>query len=271
MIPPAAKVSAEALGIPVHQPTKLNDGSFEMWLKDRDAEIGVLVAYGRLLKQPLLDLFPNGILNMHPSLLPRYRGPSPIQSAVLNGDTETGVTIMRLELEMDAGDVLLQETMPISEADTNVTMSEKLARRGAEMMIEGLAQVASGTAQWTSQDESQATYCGMIKKSDGRIDWNRSVREIHNQVRGSLPWPAAQCLYDGQVYKIHRSQALPNGSEAEPGTVTSVAKDHLCIATGDGTLAVYEIQAPGKRAMAVAEYMRGHAVDIGMRFETITD
>ena len=269
MIPPATKVWAEEHDFPVHQPTKLNDGTFEAWLKDIGAKVGVLVAYGRLLKEPILDAFPHGILNIHPSLLPLYRGPSPIQSAVLNGDAETGVSIMRLEMEMDAGPILLQERVPIGTDNSAVTMSDRLAKLGAEMMVQGLALVASGNAQWTAQDDSAATYCHLIRKTDGAIDWSKSAAALHNLVRGALPWPVAHFGWNNEVYRIHRSESVDEPTNAEPGTVTKVGKNTLHVATGDGQLAVLDIQAPGKRAMAVGDFLRGHNIEPGTVFDSV--
>ena len=267
--PPPVKVWAQAHGIPVVQPTKLNDGTFEEWLRGQAPEICLIAAYGRLLKQPILDIPPRGFLNMHPSLLPKYRGPSPIRTAILNGDEITGVTIMRLTLEMDAGDILLQEEEPISPEDTWPSLSSRLARKGARMLVEGVNAIAAGTAHFTPQDHSQAVYCRMFEKSDGRIRWERPAHEIHNLVRAAVPWPVAHCLYKGEVCRIHATETVDASYDAAPGTVVSVEKDRVIVATGEDALAILVFQAPGKRAMPITDYLRGHSIEIGERFEDL--
>lgn len=263
LIAPPAKQWAEAHGIAVHQPTRLNDGTFESWLKDLAPDVCVVAAYGRLLKQPLLDIPRYGYLNVHPSLLPRWRGPSPIQSAVLAGDTETGVSIMRLVLEMDAGDVQLQERTPIGPEENAAELTERLAATGAGMMLRALREVESGTATYTPQDPEHVTHCKMITKADGLIDWTRPAAEIHNQIRGCQPWPVAHCVWGGGKLRIHRSRVVEGNSTHDPGTVSAVEKDRFHVATGDGTLALLELQAPGKRAMACADFLRGNTIQVG--------
>ena len=201
LTPPPTKVWAIEHGIVVHQPTKLNDGTFAAWLRDRQPDLCALAAYGRILKQPILDAAPHGILNMHPSLLPLYRGPSPIQSALINGATETGVTIIRLSLEMDAGDILLQERVAIGPEDNGETLTQRLAELGGVKLREAVDRVAAGTATFTPQDHQRATYCRLIEKRDGQIDWAKPARDIHNLVRGAQPWPTAHCLFAGQTVK----------------------------------------------------------------------
>lgn len=268
-VPPPTKVWAVEHGVPVAQPVKLNDGTFEAWLRSQRADICVLAAYGRILKQAILDVPPHGFLNMHPSLLPLYRGPSPIQSVILNGETETGVTIMRITLEMDSGDILLQERMPIAPEDNAQTLTERLAARGGEMLAEGVSLVEEGKAVFTPQDHARATYCSLFEKRDGRIDWTRPADSIHNLVRAANPWPGAQCLYRGEVCRIHESLPLDLAGQGEPGTVTHVEKDRVLVATGAGSLAVLAFQAPGKKSLPMSDYLRGHQIAVGDRFETI--
>jgi len=266
---PAAKVWAREHGIPVQQPTKLNDGTFEAWLRGQAPELGVVAAYGRLLKQPILDVPAKGWLNVHPSLLPRWRGPSPIQTAILEGDVETGVTIMSMVLDMDAGDILQQESMSIGPDETTEALSERLARMGARLLIEGIDKVACGEARFTPQDPDAVTVCTLFEKEDGRIRWDRSAQRIHNRVRAAIPWPVAHCLYRGQVCRIHRSEVVQEATAAAPGTITRVEQDGVLVAAGEGQIAVRVFQAPGKRAMPMADFLRGHAMEAGERFEEI--
>jgi len=269
-VPPPVKVAAEKLGIPVHQPEKLNDGTFEAWLRGQAPEVCTIAAYGRILKQPILDIPPLGWLNVHPSLLPKYRGPSPIRSAILHGDTETGVSIMRLALEMDAGDVLLQERIPIGENENAVELAERLGKLGADLMLKGLRMLEEGTAVFTPQDSTRAVECRMFEKADGRIRWADSAAAIHNLVRAAQPWPIAHCQLDGEVYRIHATERVEGEASAAPGTVEAVSKDRFVVATGGGLLAVTAIQAPGKRVMDTGDFLRGHRLEPGARFMDIT-
>lgn len=269
LTPPPAKVWAGEHGISVHQPRKLNDGSFEAWLRGLEPELCAIAAYGRLLKQPILDVPPRGWLNVHPSLLPKYRGPSPIRSAILNGEEVTGVTIMRPTLEMDAGDILLQEETPIHPDDTAVTLTGRLAEMGGRMLADGIDRVEQGTAVFTPQNHEAATYCSLFEKKDGRIDWTAPARSIHNLVRAALPWPVAHCLFRDQVYRIYGTELLNSGVTGAPGEIVEAGKDRLVTAAGEGALAVLELQAPGKRRMAVRDFLRGHKVEPGERFENI--
>lgn len=270
--PPPTKVWAIDHGIPVHQPTKLNDGTFESWLRDRRPDVCALTAYGRILKQPIIDAAPQGILNMHPSLLPLYRGPSPIQSVIINGEVETGVTIMRLSMDMDAGDILLQERVLIDPDDTGITLTNRLAELGGKILREAIDRVAAGTATFTPQDHSRATYCRLIEKRDGQIDWTKPAAEIHNLIRGAQPWPTAHCALENQTVKILQAAIVSESSDSSdraPGTIMEVRKDRLHVSTGNGVLAILSIQSPGKRAMPVADFLRGHSVTPGQRFETL--
>ena len=272
-LPPPVKVAGEALGIPVHQPTRLNDGSFETWLKNQAPDICTVAAYGRLLKQPLLDIPAKGWLNVHPSLLPRWRGPSPIQTAIWKGDTITGVSIMRIILEMDAGDVLLQESVPIDCDDTSPMLSDRLAELGAKLMLEGMRQVDDDAAQFTPQNAEEVTFSRIITKEDGRVDWSQSGLDIHNQVRALQPWPIAHCHYNGQVFRILQTKLHPGspGTSAIAGEIVEVNKHSFFVAVRDALLEVLLVQAPGKRIMSAGDFMRGHSIRPGDCFETITD
>ncbi len=263
---PPAKACCEAHGIPVVQPTKLNDGAFEAWLREQRPDLCAVAAYGRLLKQPLLDVPPLGWLNMHPSLLPRYRGPSPIQSAILNGDEVTGVTIMRVSLEMDAGDILLQEEMPIRSDDTAATLSERLAELGAHLLVQGVGLVARGEAVFTPQDESRAVYCRLFEKRDGLIDWTQPARRVHNLVRAAQPWPAAHTPFQGEPLRILRTEPLDAADAGAPGEVISVDAEGFVVRAGEGAVRVLRVQPAGKRDMSAAEFVRGRRLTPGMRF-----
>ncbi len=268
-VPPPVKVWAEAHGIAVNQPTKLNDGTFEAWLKEQGPEICVTSAYGRLLKQPILDVPKRGYINMHPSLLPRHRGPSPIQTAIMMGDEVTGVTIMRVVLAMDAGDILLQEEVPILPEDTSATLGERLGVLGGQLLARAMDLVEADEAASTPQDASKVTVCKLFEKAHGQIRWASPAREIHNLVRAAVPWPVAHCAYKGETCRIHKTELVEGASSGEPGTVTAVEKDRVAVATGEGSLAILVFQAPGKRAIPMADFLRGHPVEVGERFEDL--
>lgn len=265
--PPPVKSWALAHGLPVHQPTKLNDGTFEAWLQDLAPDAGIVFAYGRILQRPIIDIPKHGWLNVHPSLLPRWRGPSPIQSAILHGDTVTGVTIMRLVFEMDAGDIVLQEDLPIGADETADELTERVAPIGARMMCEALDQVAAGTAVYRPQGAEGITHCTMLTKEHGHIQWHRPAGEIHNQVRACAPWPAAQCRFRDGICKILRTSLADAPATRPPGTIEAIEKDRVLVATGDGLLAITVFQVPGKKPLPMGDFARGARLQPGERFE----
>ena len=266
LTPPPVKAWALEHGVAVVQPEKLNDGLFERWLREQSPDLCPIAAYGRILKQPILDVPRHGFLNFHPSLLPLYRGPSPIQSALLNGDAVTGVTIMRLCLEMDAGDIQLQERVEIAPDENAGTLSGRLSGIGATLMLRALSQVQDGTAVYTPQDHARAVHCRMFSKSDGFIRWRDSAQAIHNRVRASNPWPAAQCWFRGMICKILESEVVPGDIQSLPGTVVQVDKVRLLVATGNGLLSIKVFQVPGKKAMPIGDFLKGHTVSPGDYF-----
>lgn len=268
-LPPATKVWAEENGLEISQPTKLNDGIFEGWLRNQAPELCVLVAYGRILKQAILDVPRHGFLNMHPSLLPRHRGPSPIQTAILEGDAETGATIMRLDAGTDTGDMLLHETIPIEGDDTTESLAKKLAKLGAESIMEALNLVEGGAASFEKQDESLATHTKIYKKEDGRILWEMRAPNIHNLVRAFIPWPVAHCRFKGDTVRIRKTRVVDTEEQKPPGTVLKVNKSDIVVAAGEGALAIEVIQASGKKAMPMADFLRGNAIEAGDLFEDV--
>jgi methionyl-tRNA formyltransferase len=268
-VPPPTKVWALEHRIEAVQPEKLNDGAFENWLRSQQPDICVIVAYGRILKQRVLDVPSRGFVNMHPSLLPRWRGPSPIQAALLHGDEVTGVTIMRVTQDVDAGDVLLQEEEPIGPDDNAMTLASRLGDKGAALLIEGLELIERGVAVWRPQDDSKAVYCKLMRKEDGRIRWGKPAREIHNLVRAAVSWPVAHCLFRGEVCRIHKTSLAENTRAGIPGEVVGVSDAAVLVAAGEGAVAVEVIQMPGKRPMRIGEYMHGSPVRDGEVFKDI--
>lgn len=269
LVPPPTKAWALAHGIEVAQPVKLNDGTFEAWLRAQSPDVCVLVAYGRILKAPILAVPRHGFLNMHPSLLPKYRGPSPIQTAVLNGDDITGITIMRLDEGMDTGDVLLQEEQPVGPEDTTESLSARLAVRGGELMAVALERLANGSAQFSPQDHTRATVTRTFEKQDGRMDWNKAATELHNLVRASVPWPVAQCAFRGQPCRVLRTAIADAVSleNSRAGDIVSIGKSEIHVATGNGVLALLRLQMAGKKPLDTGDFLRGCPVKGGERFE----
>lgn len=261
------KTLADSLGLPVLQPDRLSRDAFEPDLLALHGDIGVVAAYGKILPDWLLASLPRGLINVHASLLPRYRGASPIHRAVMAGDPHTGVTIMRVVKELDAGPMIASVTVPIGPDDTTTIVESLLAIRGADLLVETLAALEQGTAVETPQDHAQATYAPKITKSEGLVHWTRPAVEIHNQIRGLWPWPHATTFMNGTRYILHRSR-LSNPGPAAPGTIVRAsAIDGVHVACGGGTsLELLDIQLEGKRVMNARDAVAGHALVPGARF-----
>jgi len=262
VVAPPTKAIAEARGIPVFQPLRLRDEAFMQALGDLRPDIGVVAAYGRILPDALIELPARGMINVHASLLPRYRGAAPIQRAVMAGDVATGVTIMRVVRELDAGPMLAAATLPIEADATSVEVERALAASGAALLVATLDRLASGEAvPEIPQDDRLATYAAKIERADGVIDWTRPASDIHNQVRGLHPWPHAFTYLGGRRLIVHRT-AIAGPSQRStpepPGTILNAAADDFVVATGDGRLRLVDIQPEGKRVMSVAEWIAGH-------------
>lgn len=260
--PTPVKEWAQSRNIPVYQPETLRDGAALSILMELDPELIVVTAYGRFLPDDILALPPKGCINVHSSLLPKYRGSAPINWAILNGESETGVTIMHMAHDMDAGDIILQQATPIGETEDAAALYNRLAEMGGELLAQAVAQIQAGTAARIPQDHTKATLAPMLSKALSHIDWTRSAREIHNQIRGLVPWPSATTdVITGDTIKLHRS-CLPGGTtSAYPGVITSAGKGGIDIACGDGqVLRILELQAPGKKKMAAAAYLAGNPI-----------
>ena len=264
LLPPPVKVTAQSHGIPVFQPVQLRDGSALEELRALKPELIVVAAYGRILPQEILDLPPKGCINVHSSLLPRYRGAAPIHWAVVNGDAETGVTIMKVAPELDAGDVLGQIATPIDPEETVETVHDRLARLGGELLVQVVEKIAAGTLQPVPQDPDQVTYAPMLSRALSPIDWGQSARTIHNKVRGLVPWPATSTdIFSREPVKIFSVTETGEHTGKAPGTVLAAQKEGIDVACGDGmVIRILELQAPGSRRMTAADYLRGHPISI---------
>ena len=271
--PTPTKHTAVAHGIPVLQPARIRDASFLARISDLGADLGVVVAFGRILPDELLAIPRLGMINVHASVLPRYRGAAPIQRAVINGDAETGVTIMRVEHELDAGAMFAVATVPIPPDATSGDMEAVLAPLGAALLIEVVNDIAAGRAIETPQDHAQATLAPKIAKDEGIIDWTASAASIHNRARGLQPWPLASTRLNGVRVVLRRTkpgtarEIYAAQSPPPPGTVVRASGDDIVVACGDATfLHVLELQPEGKRTMTAREFLAGRGVAEGARF-----
>lgn len=260
--PTPVKERAQIYGIPVYQPERLRDGAALAVLQELDPELIVVAAYGRFLPDDILALPPKGCINVHSSLLPKYRGSAPINWAILNGERETGVTIMHMAREMDAGDIILQRATLIGEIEDASSLYDRLAVIGGELLIEAVDQIESGTACRVPQDHGKATPAPMLSKALSPVDWTRSAQEIFNQIRGLYPWPGASTTaLTGEPVKLWAAQAVEERADSAPGTVIAAGKQGIDVACGDGqVLRILELQAPGGRRMTAAAYLAGHPI-----------
>lgn len=250
-------------GLDVYQPTKLRDGSFTELLRSLKPDVLVVVAYGRILPEDALSVPTYGAVNVHSSLLPKYRGAAPVQWAVLNGDTVTGVSTMFLAPEMDTGDVIFTEKTEIGEFETSGELFDRLMVMGAELLHKTLRAIENGTAPRSKQDESQASYVTMLDKSMSPIDWSRSPREIVKHICGLQPWPVATTEIGGLTFRIFKAEYTDTVTDKAPGTVVAADKRGIEIACGGAhTLLITELQAPGKKRMRAADYLLGHPIKV---------
>lgn len=263
--PTPVKERALALGVPVYQPGTLRDGTALAILRELDPELVVVAAYGRFLPDDILALPPKGCVNVHSSLLPKYRGSAPINWAILNGERVTGVTIQRMVHDMDAGDIILQRSTPIGEAEDAAALYDRLAVMGGELAVEAAAQIEAGTAIYTPQDHTQATQAPMLSKAMSPVDWTRSAQEVFNQIRGLYPWPGASTTaITGEPIKLWGAQVVEKHTDAGPGTIVAAGKQGIDVACGEfnHVLRILELQPPGKKRMTAAAYLAGNPIQV---------
>ncbi len=258
--PTPVKACAMDRGIPVFQPASLGDGTALAQLKALEPELIVVAAYGRILPGEILSLPPQGCINVHSSLLPKYRGSAPIHWAVVNGEEETGVTIMDMAPELDAGDIIAQISTPIGPDEGVEEVHDRLAALGGALLVRTVAQIADGSAVRTPQDPEKVTYAPMLSRALSPIDWTMTARAIHNKVRGLAPWPTASTdIFSGNTVKVFSTTVLEKTSNGEPGVVLAAGKEGIDVSCGGGgVLRILELQAPGSRRMAAGDYLRGH-------------
>ena len=262
--PPPVKVLARAHDIPVYQPTSVKDGTALEIIQQLNPELIVVAAYGRILPNAILEYPAKGCINVHSSLLPKFRGAAPIHWAVVSGETETGVTIMHMAQELDAGDIIDQIRTPIDPDESVEAVHDRLAQLGGKILVDVVKQIAEGTATRTPQDSSKATYAPMLSRELSNIDWNQPAKAIHDKIRGLSPWPAASTnIICDTIIKIFGSSNLGEETTAQPGTIVAAGKQGIDVACGDGkVLRITQLQAPGGKRMAAADYLRGHPITV---------
>ena len=261
LVPSAVKAEATARGVPVYQPASLRGADAQAVLAELSADVMVVAAYGLILPQAVLDLPRLGCLNIHASLLPRWRGAAPIQRALLAGDSETGVTIMQMDAGLDTGAMLTKTVVPIAADDTAGTLHDALAAAGARAIVDALARYPALVAE--PQDDAQATYAAKLTKDEAKLDWTQPAETLARAVRAYNPVPGAWTLIEGAPLKVWRAEAV--AGEGEPGTVLVAGTERLVVAGGDGALALTEIQPAGSKRMPVAAFLAGRSVPAGAR------
>lgn len=278
--PTPVKEAALRLGLPVFQPARVRDPEFIAQLKELNPEVIVVVAFGQIIPQAILDLPKYGCINVHASLLPAYRGAAPIQWAVINGEAESGVTIMRMDAGLDTGDMLTKTVVPLAADETAGTLFDKLSEAGAGLLVKTLKGLEEGTVVPEKQPADSTTeYARMIKKEDGKIDWTENAEDIERLIRGMDPWPSAYTMLNGKTVKIWKAKvmaliggglfsALPGQDPAKhAGEIWAADESGIHVRTGDGILVIQELQMEGKKRMSVQDFLRGHKIDPGSRFE----
>jgi methionyl-tRNA formyltransferase len=265
LTPPPVKCLAVEHELPVLQPEKVRDEACVRWLGDRAPDLIVVAAFGQILPPSVLGIPARGCVNLHASLLPRYRGASPINRAIISGDETTGITTMLMNEGMDTGDILLQKEVPIAADDDAISLSKRLSDAGALLLLDTLNRMERNQLSPQPQNGSLATYAPPLKKEDGLIDWSVSARDIHNLVRGTVPWPGAFTHLAGKRLKILQSAIVEGRDQLPPGTVVHTGPEGIQVAAGRGCLALTEVQLENRSAMKAGEFVRGHLLPAGTR------
>ncbi|NMP36614.1 MAG: methionyl-tRNA formyltransferase [Clostridiales bacterium] len=263
LTPPEVKVRALELGIPVFQPRTLRDTESYELLKSLNPELVVVVAYGKILPPEILELPKYGCINIHASLLPKYRGAAPIQWSVINGESETGVTSMYMDIGIDTGDMLLSQSVKIGENETAGELHDRLSALGAQVLSDTLRELENGTLEPKKQDSSLSTHAPILDKSLSEIDWSSDAGTIHNKIRGLNPWPSAQTALDGKTLKIHSSQ-VADGFSGKPGEILAADKTLIIGCGSDTALKLIEVQYEGSKRMSAEDFLRGHKLKTGI-------
>lgn len=246
--------------IPVYQPNKVKEEGFQGILENLNPDVIVVAAFGQLVPKAVLDLPKFGCINVHASLLPKYRGAAPIQWSIIDGEEKTGITIMHMDVGIDTGDMIMKAEVPIEPKETGGSLHDKLALCGGNLLLEALEKIEQGTATREKQKDEESNYAKKLDKTLGLIDFNRSAVEIERLIRGLNPWPSAYTLLDGKTLKIWSADVVEGETTGKPGEIISITKDSILLKTGNGTLALNELQLEGKKRMTVDAFLRGYSV-----------
>ncbi len=260
---PPVKECAVKYNIPVYQPVKVKTPEGVEMLRSFGADIFVVAAFGQILSKEILDMPKYGCINIHASLLPKYRGAAPIQWAVIDGEKQSGVTIQQMNEGIDTGDILLKAVVDLDPKETGESLYEKLSKAGAELVLQVLPMIEAGTVKPEKQDDSLSTHAGKLTKALGCIDWNKSAVEIERLIRGLNSWPSAYTSFHGKTLKIWEADVVEKSAAGEPGSVAEVNKTDIIVNTGDGQLCLQSIQLEGKKRMAVKDFLLGYKVEAG--------
>lgn len=261
------KACAIEHNIPVYQPEKVRSPECIAHLKEYGPDIIIVEAFGQIIPKAILDIPPYGCINVHASLLPKYRGAAPIQWAVINGDKVTGVTTMRMDEGMDTGDMIMKEEVVLAADETGGSLFERLSATGAKLCVKTMEAILNDTAVYTPQDSSKATHTAKIHKELGCIDWTKSAQNIECLIRGLDPWPSAYTRIDDKTLKIWKAEIVSGEKEAAPGCIVKINKDSIWVQTGNGILSLLEVQLAGKKRMAVESFLNGYTVEEGTYFK----
>lgn len=260
------KACAIEHGIEVYQPEKVKDPACVEYLQNYQPDIIIVEAFGQIIPKAILDMPKYGCVNVHASLLPKYRGAAPIQWAVIHGDRVTGVTTQRMAEGIDTGDMIMKEEVVIREDETGGSLFDRLSEVGAKLCVKTMAAIEDGTAEYTPQDPAKATHTSKIQKELGSIDWSMGAKEIECLIRGLDPWPSAYTRLEGKTVKIWKAQVIPEDMSSEPGRIVAVERDRILVQTGKGVLALLEVQLEGKKRMEVEAFLNGYPVSEGAFF-----
>ncbi len=272
LMPTPVKEEAQRHEIPVYQPVKVRDPEFVKVLEALNPDIIVVAAFGQIIPKEILMLPKHGCINIHASLLPKYRGAAPIQQAVIDGEKESGVTIMRMGEGLDTGDMIAKVIVPIAEEETGGTLFDKLSAAGADLLVKTLPSIFDGTAVYEKQpEESPTPYAAMITKKMGLLDFSKSAEELERLVRGMNPWPSAYTFLNGKTLKVWKSRVRMEENSFEPGTIISADKTGIHVACGKNVLVLTEIQLEGKKRMDTDAFLRGYPMEAGTKFSNIKE
>ncbi len=265
------KICAKGAGLMIYQPPCVNSTEALDFLKNLNPDLFIVIAYGQLLSQGLLDLPKTFCINAHASILPKYRGAAPINWAIIKGEKSSGVTVIKIISKMDAGPIISQKEAPISDDDTAITLQDKLSALAAQLLLDSLAVIENKSFKLVPQDEFRVSYAPKLKKSDGLIDWSQNAGDIYNLVRGCFDWPGAFTYYRGKILKINKAGVFlagPNGIKSSAGTITEVSNNGIRVATGKGVLIIEELQLEGKRRLRAEEFIAGQRISVGEVLES---